>query len=130
MTFTYTFNFAIPRDRIRFELGDTVSTNALYQDEEITAALTESDNEWKPTVIMLIDGIIARLSRTPNTTADWLKVDVTSMLKAYMALRDKKIDEYGLTNDGELLSGSVNTYRTDSNATEEPTYLDGSGDLF
>jgi len=130
VTFTYTFDFTIDRDRIRFEIGDTVSTNALYQDEEIAAALIASDDSWQAAVIMLIDGIIARLSRTPNTTADWLKVDVTSMLKAYMALRDRKVDEYGLTNDGELLSGSVNVYRTDSDATEEPTYQESSGDWF
>lgn len=130
MTFTYTFNFTIDRDRIRFELGDTISTNALYQDEEIAAALTASDDEWKPAVIMLLDGIIAKLSRTPNTKADWLTVDVASMLRAMTALRDRKVDEYGLTNDGELLSGSVNVYRTDSEQTEEPTYESDSEDWF
>jgi hypothetical protein len=128
--FTYTFDFTIDRNRIRFELGDTISTNALYQDEEIAAALTASDDSWQAAVIMLIDGVIARLSRTPKTKADWLEVDVTSMLKAYIALRDRKVDEYGLTNDGELLSGSVNVYRTDSEQTEEPTYESDSEDWF
>ena len=55
---------------------------------------------------------------------------VTSMLKAYIALRDRKVDEYGLTNDGELLSGSVNVYRTDSEQTEEPTYESDGEDWF
>ena len=121
MTFTYTFDFSIDRNRIRFELGDVTSDAALYQDEEIDAALTSAAS-WQAAVIMLIDGLIARYARTTGFTADWLKVDAMANMKAFMVLRERKVDEYGLAADGEIVSDGTHVYRYDSDQTDEPDY--------
>lgn len=44
MTFTYAGTFATDLDKVRFEVGDTVSANALFTDEEIAYKLTEYSN--------------------------------------------------------------------------------------
>lgn len=44
MTFTYAGAFVTDLDKVRFEIGDTVSANALFTDEEIAYKLTQYTN--------------------------------------------------------------------------------------
>lgn len=123
--FTYTFDFEnVPRDRVRFEIGDTNAALPIYQDAELDAMLAVNDDEWQPAVIMALEGEVARLRRVVNFTADWLKVDTQAQLKAAETLLAKKKTEYGLNGAGTLNTGVGHVYRTDSLATEEPDYQD------
>jgi hypothetical protein len=48
MSFTYSDGLSTNRDKARFLVGDTVSTYAVFTDEEIAAALTrQGDNLYK-----------------------------------------------------------------------------------
>lgn len=108
-----TYSFAIPFDdiaRVRFAVGDNDATAHRFEDELITALITEYEG-WKPTVIACIDAIINDVLSTPDFTADWLKIESTKALAFYEKLRARKIAEYGLTGglagDQITLTGSV-----------------------
>lgn len=122
MTFTFEYDFTINLNRVRFETGDINEAMPIWTDEAITAFLAESGDEWKPAVIMALEGEVARLRRSVNFTADWLKFDASAQLKAAQALLEKKRSEYGLTDAGILDTGAGHVYRQDSLATESPDY--------
>lgn len=66
MAFTYEPAHDEPRDRIRFALGDTDSTEPLLQDETITAVLTQYSNDEERAIAHLAGGLVTRYSRMPD----------------------------------------------------------------
>lgn len=47
MTWTYAGNFALPRDQVRFLVGDTDTADQLVTDEQIAFALTQNSNVYR-----------------------------------------------------------------------------------
>jgi hypothetical protein len=83
VTTTYTNTLLTFRDRARFRLGDTDTTNALLSDEEIAAALTINVTE-DPAVAWLAQGLIARYSREPvKFSADGVMFDFSERVKVW-----------------------------------------------
>lgn len=116
MTFTYTP--AVPTDitRVRFYVGDTESTAAIFTDEEITFIIAE-EGDYQHAVIECIRSIIARISANPDFTADWLKVDASKALPGYKYLLGEMQKKFGI---GAITSSSQAVYRSDSLQTEPP----------
>lgn len=121
MAFTYT-PFATDKDRVRFHIGDVDSTAQIYSDEEINAIIVE-EGAWKKAVLACLDGIIARLTGTPDFKADWLTVDVSKAVAAYRNLRNLKAETFALET-GSMTSDAGHVYRLDSEQKTEPTYED------
>jgi hypothetical protein len=119
MAFSY-FPFATDRDRVRFHFGDVDANAPIFQNEELDAIIEEAGG-WKDAVLMCIDSVMARLTATPDFTADWLKVDVSKALAGYRKLRDLKSEQLGLSSGG-FTNEAVHVYRKDSQQTEPPTY--------
>lgn len=46
MSFSYTDTLAASKDKVRFIIGDTDTTYALFTDEEILAAIDEAGDDW------------------------------------------------------------------------------------
>jgi hypothetical protein len=65
--FTYDVVHAEARDRIRFALGDTDSTEPMLQDETIEAVLEQYGNDEDRTIAHLAGGLVSRYSRMPDT---------------------------------------------------------------
>lgn len=121
MAFTYNTPFENDVDRVRFALGDTDSSAAKFQDEEIEALLAE-EGDWQRATLACIDNLVARLS-VPNFRADWLQVDHASARQGYEALRRQLARKFRL--GVSLAGGAVHTYRADSGLTAEPDYSEG-----
>lgn len=74
MTFTYTPSDT-PSDthRVRFWTGDTVSSTAMWSDEEISMMIAE-EGDYKKATIALLEQALVWIGREPDMTAAWLKV--------------------------------------------------------
>ena len=81
---------------VRYRLGDTVEKKAIFQDEEIQYQLAASDNAIGAALAELISGILARISRQPDMTADWLTISLRRSSDHWrLLLRDLR-NEYHL----------------------------------
>lgn len=86
--FTYSGNPASSaRDRVRFLTADTVETDALFQDEEIDAVISQ-----QPTVyhagVELLNQILARYARRPNRSIDGLSIQWSTAVESLVKTRD------------------------------------------
>lgn len=118
MTFTYDLsNGFSDLERVRFHIGDTVSSAARFSDEEINAITTEFGS-WQAAVIACLEFIVTKLSE-PNFRADWLQVDLDTGRKSYEALLERKRLEL---SQADAPYGGKHVFRKDSYLTEEPTY--------
>jgi hypothetical protein len=115
MTFTYTLDPANDVTRVRFHTGDTDETTAKWSDEEIQFVIDENAGAWKKAVIQLLQGLVAEMARTPNFTADWLRVDAQSARAALADLLNEKRRELGVST---ITARAVHTYRADSFQTD------------
>lgn len=114
MSFTYTP--AVPDDvtRCRFHIGDTIEATAWATDEDIQFAIDESGS-YQRAVVWLLQNQIARLSASPDFTADWLKVDSSRSISGLRALLAEKRALFGI---GAIRSTAKAVYRSDSLQTE------------
>lgn len=131
MTFTYEYDLAnVPRDRIRFEVGDTgekddagnlIQNSWFLEDEEILGLLSIHSDDWQQTALACIRAIIGKLSR-PAFSADWLKVDPKVAIDSYRKLLAEKQAEYGVSlgenYGGWFESGSTDVTRSDVEETD------------
>lgn len=120
MTFSYS-PFTANKDRVRFHIGDTDSTQAWFTDEELTAIITEAGS-WQAAVIACLKNMIARLASEPTMRADWLQVDYATALKNLNDLLKNKASELGVTAGRSVTGAVVQTYRPDSDQTAEIDY--------
>lgn len=75
MAATYTNTLLVAKDRIRFRLGDTDTTNALLDDNEIAAAISLKSDE-DAALLYLAKGLLARWGREPvRVVADGTTLD-------------------------------------------------------
>jgi hypothetical protein len=121
----WTYNTAVPDDiaRVRFHIGDTTESGALFTDDaEITFIISEA-GDYKKAVIWCIQNVLARINADPDFSADWLKVDQESARTHWEWLLAEKRATLGVTAQSNIISSSnVHVYRGDSLATEEPDW--------
>jgi len=120
MTFSYS-PFTANKDKVRYHLGDTDSTQAWFTDEEIVAIIA-LEGTWQKAVISCLNNMIARLSSEPTMQADWLKTDYATAIKALNDLLKRKANEFGLPSGRTVTGSIVQTYRPDSDQTEAMDY--------
>ena len=75
------------KDRMRFELGDTMveglaDTTALT-DEEIQAAIDAYPNKWKRAKLMLLESLCRRFAYEVNTKTGPLSLDMNGRAKLW-----------------------------------------------
>lgn len=81
------------KDRMRFELGDTMveglaDTTALT-DEEIQAAIDAYPNKWKRAKLMLLESLCRRFAYEVNTKTGPLSLDMNGRAKLWKEDYDK-----------------------------------------
>ena len=125
MSFTYTPS-ATPSDttRVRFHLGDTDATVAIFSDEEIAMLIAEN-TDWQGAVIGGIKHILAKVASQPDVTADWLRVDFGRSATGWQNLLRTKLSEFGL---GRVTATAYPVYRADSFQTSDFDYTTDSED--
>jgi hypothetical protein len=123
MTFTYDLVTPTNLTRVRYHIGDTESTTAIFSDEEINFVLAEEAAETSvvgATVVSLINTAIAKLNHEPDMQADWLKVDWRRSAENWLRLLSEKKTKFGLSPRGS--SGGQHAWRPDTLQTEAPDY--------
>lgn len=85
------------KDRMRFELGDTMveggpSTTALT-DEEITAALEAYPNSWKRAKLMLLESLYRRFAYEVDTKTGPLTLSMQARAKLWKEMYDELKEE-------------------------------------
>lgn len=90
------------KDRMRFELGDTMveglaDTTALT-DEEIQAAIDAYPNKWKRAKLMLLESLCRRFAYEVNTKTGPLSLDMNGRAKLWKEDYDKIAAANGITN--------------------------------
>ena len=75
---------------------------AIFQDEEIEAALTRADGDVGGALVQLATTVLAKLARRPNMTADWLTVSLTDMRVHWRKVLADIRGEFGLLKVGKL----------------------------
>jgi len=91
----FTFNSSPFDDigRVRFAIGDTDSSSAIFTDELIDGLIDEHGG-WQEAAIAAVENIITQLLM-PDFTADWLKVDNSKAVAGYTALLARLESKYG-----------------------------------
>lgn len=91
MAGTYTYEpekvFESGKDRMRFELGDTMveggSQTSALTDEEITVAIEFHAGKWKKAKLMLLESIFRRFSYEVNTKTKDLSLELQERAKLW-----------------------------------------------
>jgi hypothetical protein len=120
MTFTYS-DSAPWTDlvRVRFHTGDVSSDNPWFQDEEITAMLTEFGS-WQEVVINSLEQMKLRVLRAPASSMQ--RGSTVAMVEQLEKILRSKRRAFGMN---VVSGGVVHPYRVDSAASEEPDYTGG-----
>src|SRR6185369_13724186 len=120
MTFTYTIS-TTPTDltKVRYYTGDTDSTAAIWQDDEINMVLA-LEGSVGGAVVSLIKSILRKLSAEPDMKADWLSVDWRSSRETWLTMLGKAEQDFGL--GWQDSSGGQHSYRPDTLQKTAPDY--------
>lgn len=90
MTATYDDTRALPKDEVRFRLGDIVvapESAALYSDEAILAELARQDGDISGATSALASGLVARFANMPvKWSTPGQSFDFSGRLKAWQSL--------------------------------------------
>lgn len=74
MAFTYNTDLSTDRDKVRFYTGDTDESTHQLADATIDALIT-LEGDYKAATIEALEGLLAKINREPDLTADWLRVN-------------------------------------------------------
>lgn len=87
------------KDRMRFELGDTMvegeAETAALTDQEITAILGIYPNSWKKAKLALVESLCRRFSYEVDTKVGPLSLGLGDRVKAWQAIYDELKAEIG-----------------------------------
>lgn len=109
------------KDRMRFELGDTMveggSDTSALTDEEITAAIEMFPKKWKRAKLALLESICRRFAYEPDTKTGPLSFTFGERAKLWREDYEK------LKKEVENGSLTVPRYGTDSDGRSKPPYF-------
>lgn len=116
MTWTYTPDFATQRDRVRFEIGDTTSTDQLLSDEEIAYAGSVEGSDLCAAA-RCCEALAGKYGRLADMREGKLDIKLSQRKKAFLdkadQLRMQDAKGAGIYVGGESIS--------DKEATNEDT---------
>lgn len=101
MSFSYDAELPTSLDRVRFTIGDTISTDPQLQNEEIQAMLDEHGDVVRATAIACVDALIARYARYVDKWVGDLKILASQRYRQYKELRERLL----MAVDNVALSG-------------------------
>lgn len=109
------------KDRMRFELGDTMveggSDTSALTDEEITAAIEMFPKKWKRAKLALLESICRRFAYEPDTKTGPLSFTFGERAKLWREDYEK------LKKEVENGSLAVPRYGTDPDGRSKPPYF-------
>ncbi len=88
MTWSYDPTLASDRDKVRFEIQDTETSDQLFSDEEIDARLAVASS-INATVIDLAKRLMLRFARLVDTTVGKVSESASQRYQAYKDIVDK-----------------------------------------
>lgn len=102
MTWTYTSDPAgVPRDQVRYLLGDIDAADPKVSDEEIAYALAATSNNAKRAAALAADALATRYEQTDGVVVPGVSVDWTGRAAALRALaRRLRAEANGMDPDG------------------------------
>ncbi|HPT61615.1 MAG TPA: hypothetical protein PLN81_08480 [Bacillota bacterium] len=83
MTWSYDPNLTTPKDRVRFQIGDTIQTDQLLQDEEINFVLLQKGNDELRAAVECCEVIATKFARQADSTMGKTSVRASQRSKAY-----------------------------------------------
>lgn len=89
MTFTYTGALSTNVEKVRFEIGDIDSANALCTDEEITYKLGENGDNILDTCADICEALAVRFARQADFSMDNQSVKLSQKSLAYERMADR-----------------------------------------
>lgn len=123
MAFTYDEALGNALSQVRFLIGDTIETGAMFTDAAINGAIAFMDDDVYEAAASLADQLAARYSSSSSISIDGLNVNFGEKAKAYndlaVRLRSQNTDE---NNIGDPFVGgvSVSDMRAVNSDTDRP----------
>lgn len=119
MTFTYDLTTDIGRVRLRVGDRTLVETGTgIRSDEEIQLWL-DDEGSWQKACIAWIQSVLNQLNFEPDSTADWLEIDLESARESYQKMLDELKTWLGVSGAGNTTT-TTPVWRGDSLQTEAP----------
>ena len=115
MAWTYSTSLATDKDKVRFEIGDTDTTDQLLSDEEIAALLT-SEGTVAAAAAKAAEGLAAKYSRLADRTVGNFSLSASQRAKAYWELAKKlgaKAGIWGIPTAGGWKQSDDDTLNAD-----------------
>lgn len=133
MTWTYSPALGTARDRIRFKVGDTDTTDQLVSDEEIAGVLSAQANE-SLAAAQLAEGIAGRFSRKVGFSNGALSMQAQQQATAYLELAARlrsqasqdAVHQVGIIVGGRTIAGRI-ALATDPSVVQ-PSFALGQDD--
>lgn len=121
MTFTYDLSTDIGRVRLR--IGDRAAlpndaTTGIRSDEEIQLWI-DDEGSWQKACIAWVQSVLMQINLEPDSTADWLEIDLESMRESLEKMLGELKDWLGVSGAGNRTT-TTPSWRGDSNQTEAP----------
>lgn len=94
MAFTYTPDFTLPRDQLRFAIGDTDAADPQLQDAEVAHVLSLEGGNVRRASLRAVDGLIAKWARRVSfSSGDYSESDVRARVENLTQLRQNILDQ-------------------------------------
>lgn len=106
MSFTYLGDLSTNLDKVRFAIGDTDATTALFTDAEINGALTVYGTPLN-TAAALADAQSAKYSRIANLSIDGASFQYSDRARMFRELAVRLRAQAATADDGNLASPFV-----------------------
>ena len=121
MTFTYAPGTPTDITRVRARVGDReeiATDTGIRSDEEIEMWIND-EGSWQKACIAWVQSVINQLNTEPDSTADWLKIDLESARESYQAMLGELKTWLGVSGAGNTTT-TTPVWRGDSLQTEVP----------
>lgn len=117
MSFTYNNNLTTSLDRVRFNIGDVVDGCSNFSDEEITAILSDNNDNIIQTSLQLLDNLITKYSLRANETVGRVSINYSLVVDNLV----KAKENLALNN---MVSGGI--YAGGISVTQKDSYFENS----
>lgn len=121
MTFTYAPGTPTDITRVRARVGDRseiATDTGIRSDEEIQMWI-DDEGSWQKACIAWVQSVINQLNTEPDSTADWLEIDLESARESYQAMLGELKTWLGVSGVGNVTT-TTPVWRGDSLQTEVP----------
>lgn len=113
MTWTYTESPATSdRDWVRFEIGDTDTTDQLLSDEEIASLITDRGSK-EAAALAAAEGLAAQFARKVTKAVGDLRINYSDLAKQYRELAKSLKTKAGLRK-ARPIAGGISISRKDT----------------